>query len=353
MSRLIEILKEEGIREVVMAGQVKHAKIFSSIRPDWRLIKLLASLPAKNTDGLIGGVAKVLADEGIQLRDSTALLKPLLADRGAMTRRKPDAREEADIAYGRKVAAALAGFDVGQSVAICERACVALEAMEGTDALLRRAAALVNGRPLTLVKVSNRRRHLLFDVPVAGLDTIAVMRETGTTVLAVDAGRTLLLDREQMLARADEPESRSSVRYRRIPACIRDSRWSAPVSSGRIIAASSGNRRARNWPRWWISIPRAARTADYRELAGKVDAAIVAAPTSAHAEIGCWLLEHGIDVLVEKPIAPDLESADRLHRGCRAARPHAPGGPSGALQSGGDRARRPRHAAACSSRSTG
>src|SRR5579863_10237930 len=206
LSKLIDILKREGITEVVMCGQVKHAKIFSSIRPDWRLIKLLASLPSKNTDGLIGGVAKVLADEGIQLRDSTALLKPLLADRGVMTRRRPDAREEADIAYGRKVAGTLAGFDVGQSVAICERACVALEAMEGTDAVLRRAAALVNGRPLTLVKVSNRRRHLLFDVPVAGLDTIAVMRETGTTVLAVDAGRTLLLDRDRMLARADEAD---------------------------------------------------------------------------------------------------------------------------------------------------
>ena len=187
----------------MMAGQVKHAKIFSSIKPDWRLVKLLASLPRKNTDGLIGGVAKVLAEEGIQLRDSTTLLKPLLADRGAMTRRKPNGQEEADIAYGRRVAAALAGFDVGQSVAICERACVALEAMEGTDAMLRRAAGLVNGRRLTLVKVSNRRHHLLFDVPVAGLNTIDVMRETGTTVMAVDAGRTLLLDREEMLARAD------------------------------------------------------------------------------------------------------------------------------------------------------
>ncbi len=202
LGRLIDLLKSEGIREVVMAGQVKHAKIFSSIRPDWRLVKLLASLPSKNTDGLIGGVAKVLADEGIQLRDSTALLKPLLADRGPMTKRKPDSREEADIAYGRRVAATLAGFDVGQSVAICERACVALEAMEGTDAVLRRAAGLVNGRPLTLVKASNRRRHLLFDVPVAGLDTIDVMRETGTTAMSVDAGRTLLLDREEMLARA-------------------------------------------------------------------------------------------------------------------------------------------------------
>jgi UDP-2,3-diacylglucosamine hydrolase len=206
LGRLIEVLKQEGIHEVIMAGQVKHAKIFSGIRPDWRLVKLLASLPAKNTGGLIGGVARELEAEGIQLRDSTALLKPLLADRGAMTRREPDAREAADIAYGRRVAAALAGFDVGQSVAICERACVALEAMEGTDALLRRAASLVNGRPLTLVKVSNRRKHLLFDVPVAGLETIAVMRETGATALAVDAGRTLLLDRAEMLSRADEAD---------------------------------------------------------------------------------------------------------------------------------------------------
>jgi len=204
LSRLIEILKAEGIGEVVMAGQVKHAKIFSSIRPDWRLIKLLAALPSKNTDGLIGGVAQVLADEGIQLRDSTALLKPLLADSGAMTRRKPDGREEADIGYGRKVAAALAGFDVGQSVAICERACVALEAMEGTDAMLRRAASLVNGRRLSFVKVARRREHLLFDVPVVGLTTIPVMIETGTTVLAVEAGRTLMLDREEMLRQANQ-----------------------------------------------------------------------------------------------------------------------------------------------------
>jgi DUF1009 family protein len=204
LGRLIEILKSEGITEVVMAGQVKHAKLFSSIRPDWKLVKLLMSLPARNTDGLIGGVVKVLEEEGIRLRDSTALLEPLLASEGAITRRKPDADERGDIAYGRRIANALAGFDIGQSVAICERACVAVEAMEGTDAMLRRAASLVNGRRLSLVKVGRRRKHLLFDVPVAGVDTIAVMRETGTTVLAVDAGRTLLLDREEMLARAEE-----------------------------------------------------------------------------------------------------------------------------------------------------
>jgi DUF1009 family protein len=204
LSRLIEILKQEGITEVMMCGQVKHAKIFSSIRPDWRLVKLLASLPSKNTDGLIGGVIKILADEGIQLRESTLLLRPLLAGEGPLTCRKATKEEMTDIEYGRRVANALAGFDVGQSVAICERACVALEAMEGTDAMLRRAAALVNGRRLTLVKVARRREHLLFDVPVAGLDTIPVMRETGTTALAVEAGRTLLLDKDRMLRAADE-----------------------------------------------------------------------------------------------------------------------------------------------------
>jgi DUF1009 family protein len=203
LSRLIEILKSEGIGEVVMAGQVKHAQIFSSIRPDWRLIKLLTSLRQKNTDALIGGVAKVLEDEGIRLVDSTFLLKPLLAGEGVLSRRKPEGDEEADLAYGRRVGNALAGFDVGQSVAVAEHACVAVEAMEGTDAMLRRAAGLVNGRPLRLVKVSRRRKHLLFDVPVAGPATIAVMRETGTTALSVDAGRTLLLDRDEMLAAAD------------------------------------------------------------------------------------------------------------------------------------------------------
>jgi UDP-2,3-diacylglucosamine hydrolase len=204
LSRLIEILKQEGITEVIMAGQVKHAKIFSSIRPDWRLVKLLAALPSKNTDGLIGGVVRILEQEGIRLRDSTALLAPLLAGAGVMSRRKPNHEEEGNIQYGRRVADALAGFDVGQSVAVCERSCVALEAMEGTDAMLRRAASLVSGRRLTLVKVARRREHLLFDVPVVGLATIPVMRETGSTALAVEAGRTLMLDKEEMLEAAGE-----------------------------------------------------------------------------------------------------------------------------------------------------
>jgi DUF1009 family protein len=203
LSKLIDICRSEGISQIMMCGQVKHAKIFSSIAPDWRLVKLLASLDAKNTDALIGGVAKVLADEGITLADSTLLLKDLLAPEGVLTKRRPTSSEERDIEYGRRIAAALSAHDIGQSVAIAERACVAVEAMEGTDAMLRRAASLAQGKPVRLVKASGRRKHLLFDVPVVGPRTIDVMRETAATALAVDAGRTLLLDREDLIARAN------------------------------------------------------------------------------------------------------------------------------------------------------
>jgi hypothetical protein len=202
LGRLIEILKRERITEVIMAGQVRHTSLFSALKPDLRLLKLLMSLPERNTDALIGGVRKELESEGITLADSTRLLKPLLADEGPLTPRRLSGDERKDIDYGRKVAAALAGFDIGQSVAVAARACVAVEAMEGTDAMLRRAAALASGQPLRLVKVSGRRSHLLFDVPVAGPGTVRVMVETGTTALAVDAGRTLLLDRDEMLAAA-------------------------------------------------------------------------------------------------------------------------------------------------------
>ncbi len=199
LSRLIEILQQEGIRQAVMAGQVKHAQIFSSIRPDWRLLKLLMSLPARNTDALIGGVAKVLADEGIELLDSTAFLRPFLAPEGRISDRGLDERERADIEYGRQVARALARFDIGQSVVICERACVAVEAMEGTDAVILRAAQFSNGRPLTVVKVSKPRQDMRFDVPVIGPGTIASMTQAGATAIAIDAGRTLLLDRDDLL----------------------------------------------------------------------------------------------------------------------------------------------------------
>jgi hypothetical protein len=206
LSKLIDICKAEGITQVMMCGQVKHAKIFSSIVPDWRLVKLLASLETKNTEGLIGGVAKVLRDEGIELVDSTLLLKDLLAPEGVLTRRKPAADELRDIEYGRKIASALASLDIGQSVAIADRACVAVEAMEGTDAMLRRAASLVEGKPLRLVKASQRRKHLLFDVPVVGPQTIQTMIETNTTALAMDAGRTLLIDREELISIADRAD---------------------------------------------------------------------------------------------------------------------------------------------------
>ena len=203
LSKLIDICKSEGITQIMMAGQVKHAKIFSSIRPDWRLVKLLAAMTEKNTDSLIGGVAKVLAAEGIHLVDSTLLLKPLLAPAGAITKRRPDKEEQRDIEYGRRIAHRLASLDLGQSVAIADGACVALEAMEGTDAMLRRAAGLVEGKRLTLVKASSRRRHMLFDVPVIGPATIEVMQETNTTALALDAGRTLLLDRDELIGKAN------------------------------------------------------------------------------------------------------------------------------------------------------
>ena len=203
LSKLIDICHQEGITQVMMCGQVKHAKIFSSIVPDLKLVKLLASIESKNTEGLIGAVIKVLNDEGIELLDSTLLLKDLLASAGVLTRRKPSADEERDIDYGRRIAAALSEHDIGQSVAIAERACVAVEAMEGTDAMLRRAASLVEGKPLRLIKGSRRRKHMLYDVPVVGPQTVAVMRETNTTALSIDASRTLLLDRAELLRQAD------------------------------------------------------------------------------------------------------------------------------------------------------
>jgi UDP-2,3-diacylglucosamine hydrolase len=203
LGKLIDILKREGVREVMMTGQVKHVSIFSEVKPDWRLLKLFTSLKQKNTAALIGGIQAVLREEGIELVDSTRLLKPLLAPEGVLTRRKPDKDEEADLRYGRGLASALAEADIGQSVAISERACVAAEAMEGTDAMLRRAAMLTDGKPLRLAKTSRGREHMLFDVPVAGLSTVQTMIETHTTAMAMDAGRTLLLDKEQMLREAD------------------------------------------------------------------------------------------------------------------------------------------------------
>jgi hypothetical protein len=203
LSRTLELMHQEGITRAVMAGQVKHNKIFSSIRPDWKLAKLLFSLPLKNTDSLIGAVAQVLESEGIKLVDSTTFLKPLIPAAGVLTRRAPDEREAADIAYGREIARQIAGLDLGQTVVIRDRACVAVEAMEGTDETIERAARIADGGLLTVVKVSKPRQDMRFDVPVVGLKTVEVMQRCKVSALAMDAGRTLLFDRARVIEAAD------------------------------------------------------------------------------------------------------------------------------------------------------
>ena len=212
LSKLIEMFQREGVTQAVMAGQVKHKQIFSSIRPDWRLAKLLLNLRTRNTDMLLGAVAKVLEDEGIALMSSTAFLEPMLAAEGVLTARAPDETERGDIAYGLRVARGIAGFDLGQTVVIAAGACVAVEAMEGTDATIARAGALfvemadeasTLQRRLTVVKVAKPGQDMRFDVPVVGLPTIEAMRAAGATCLCVEAGRTLLFDREAMVKAAD------------------------------------------------------------------------------------------------------------------------------------------------------
>ncbi len=203
LSRAIDLMHQEGVTQAVMAGQVKHNKIFSSIRPDWKLAKLLLSLRRKNTDALIGAVARVLEDEGIHLVDSTLFLKPLVPEPGVLTRRAPDAREAADIEYGLGVARQVSAMDIGQTVVISDRSCVAVEAMEGTDETIARAARIANGKPLVVVKVSKPGQDMRFDVPVVGLPTIQQMKSVRATALALDAGRTLLFDRAKLIEQAD------------------------------------------------------------------------------------------------------------------------------------------------------
>ncbi len=214
LSRLIEMFKAEGVTRAVMAGQVKHKQIFSSIRPDWRLAKLLLSLRTRNTDMLLGAVAKVLGDEGIELVSSTTYLEPMLAKTGVMTHRGPTESEARDVAYGLGVARGIAGFDLGQTVVIAAGACVAVEAMEGTDATIARAGGLMRmegdgasgilARGLTVVKVAKPQQDMRFDVPVVGVPTIVAMRAAGATCLCVEAGRTLMFDLEGLVAAANE-----------------------------------------------------------------------------------------------------------------------------------------------------
>ena len=212
LSKLIDTFKSEGVSHAVMAGQVKHKQIFSSILPDWRLAKLLLSLRTRSTDMLLGAVAKVLGDEGIELISSTQYLEPLLAKPGVLTQRAPTEDEEKDIAYGSTVARAIARYDLGQTVVIAAQACVAVEAMEGTDATIERAGTLMRrlgdpastlSRSLTVVKVAKPNQDMRFDVPVIGLATIEAMARAGATCLAIEAGRTLLFDAAAIVAAAD------------------------------------------------------------------------------------------------------------------------------------------------------
>jgi hypothetical protein len=211
LSRLIETFRKEGVSQAVMAGQVKHKQIFSSIRPDWRLAKLLLNLRTRSTDMLLGAVAKVLGDEGIELISSTAFLEPLLAEEGVLTVRAPDEDERKNIEYGLTVAHAVAGFDIGQTVVVAAQACVAVEAMEGTDAAIERAGELMRtleddastlDRRLTVVKVAKPNQDMRFDVPVIGMATVEAMIRAGASCLSIEAGRTLLFDRATLLARA-------------------------------------------------------------------------------------------------------------------------------------------------------
>jgi UDP-2,3-diacylglucosamine hydrolase len=220
LSRLIETFQAEGVTRATMAGQVKHKQIFSSIRPDWRLAKLLLNLRTRNTDMLLGAIAKVLGDEGIELISSTQYLEPLLAKPGVLTLRAPDEEEKKDITYGRTVAQAIATYDLGQTVVIAAQACVAVEAMEGTDATIARAGALFRTldpetstvpqttttlrRSLTVVKVAKPNQDMRFDVPVIGLATLETMKAAGATCLAIEAGRTLMFDPDAILTAANE-----------------------------------------------------------------------------------------------------------------------------------------------------
>jgi DUF1009 family protein len=233
LSKLIETFKAEGVTRAVMAGQVKHKQIFSSIKPDWRLAKLLLSLATRNTDSLLGAIATVLAEEGIMLENSTGLLEPLLAKSGVLTKRAPSEQERKNIEYGRAVGRRLAEYDIGQTVVIAGAACVAVEAMEGTDATIERAGEIMKSlasaeglveapthrkgrdewgtldsqllsRALTVVKIAKPGQDLRFDVPVIGVKTIETMARAGASCLAVDSGRCLLLDGEAMTRAADE-----------------------------------------------------------------------------------------------------------------------------------------------------
>jgi hypothetical protein len=198
----ISLLKDAGVTQAVMAGQVKHVKIFGGIVPDLTFLSALSKLRSKNTDGLIGAVANVMRDRGIELMDSTALLAPLLARTGVLARRPPTDEEQADFTFGYRIADAIAGLDVGQTIAVKDRAVVAVEAMEGTDDVIRRAGQLA-GAGVRVVKVAKPGQDMRFDVPVVGVATIEAMRQAGATALSIDAGKTLVVDGAEVFRAAD------------------------------------------------------------------------------------------------------------------------------------------------------
>jgi DUF1009 family protein len=203
LGKLIKTFKTEGVNRAIMAGQVKHKQIFSGILPDLKMMQVLASLATRNTDSLIGAVARVLEDEGIHLIESTAFLEPLLPQPGILTKRTPSAEEQQDLDYGYRLARELGRLDVGQTVVVADAACIAVEAMEGTDAVIERAASLANGRALRVVKLAKPNQDLRFDVPVIGVPTVEVLKRAGVTAMSIEARKTLMIDREELLRAAD------------------------------------------------------------------------------------------------------------------------------------------------------
>ncbi len=203
LGKMISFFKKEGVSKVMMAGQVRHVQIFSGALPDLEMLKMLWSLPQRNTDSLIGGIADAMDREGIELIDSTFFTKDYIAQAGVLTKRGPNETEKANLEYGIKIAIEIARMDLGQTIAVRASACVAIEAMEGTDAVIKRAGELANGK-LTVVKVAKPDQDMRFDVPVVGLPTIEAMIQAGATCLSVTAEKTLLFDRDEMLKLADK-----------------------------------------------------------------------------------------------------------------------------------------------------
>jgi DUF1009 family protein len=203
LGTLLRIFKDAGVTQAVMAGQVKHTRIFAGVVPDLTAMSVLTRLKARNTDAIIAAVADVMRDHGVELIDSTTLLRPMLAGEGVLTARAPSDDERTDLEFGYRIADAIAGLDIGQTVAVRHRAVVAVEAMEGTDEVIRRAGTLA-GPGVAIVKVAKPNQDMRFDVPVVGVPTIQVMARAGARLLSLDAGRTLIFDRDAFLKAAND-----------------------------------------------------------------------------------------------------------------------------------------------------